>query len=330
MKHKPEDIERAIAFLEQVGDCKVLRRLPDVPTGPLLAREGLVKVVILDTETTGLSYLDDKLIEIGAIARYVDLKTGTFVGPADVRSWLEDPGFPLEPYTVALTGLTDADLQGQCFDETEITEFLRGTDLVIAHNASFDRPFFEHRFPDLNDLAWACSLNQINWNEAGAGSSKLEFLAFKLGRFYEAHRALPDCKALAYVAEHFQLPSGQTALQHLLDRAGLKSVRIEANGAAFEKKDVLKQAGYYWDGDARVWYCTVDEDVMDDEFDWLRREVYGGRPARVNIQFISAKARFSKNPPENAVHHEVRSIGAQGERAADSAGRVARFGSKMR
>jgi len=325
MKHSPEDIKHAIAFLEQGGDCKVLRRLPDVPAGPLVPRDGLAKVVVLDTETTGLSPWDDKVIEVGAIARYVDVATGKFVGNAEVRSWLEDPGFPLEPHTVALTGLTDEDLQGKEFDEAEIAEFMEGASLVIAHSAAHDRPFFEQRFPALNDFAWGCSLSQINWMQAGAGSSKLEFLAFKLGTFYEAHRALPDCQALAYVLEHFNLPSGQAALQHLIARSLTKSVRIEANGAPFEKKDALKGAGYYWDGENRVWHRTVDEDAMDAEFDWLRRDVYGGRPAKVNVQFISARARFSHVPPWGSITPDVRSVGAQGEHATASS-RAGRYG----
>lgn len=326
MKASDQDNARAVTFLESQGDFRVLRRVPDLPIGQLVPREGLAKVVILDTETTGLSYRDDKLIEIGAIARYLDTRTGCWVGDAEMRSWLEDPGFPLEPYTVALTGLTDGDLKGRRFDEAEIAGFLRGAALVIAHSAGFDRPFFEQRFPALNDFAWGCSLSQINWNEAGAGSRKLEFLAYKLGRFYDAHRALPDCQALSYVLEHFKLPSGQTALQRLVSCADTQSVRIQANGAAFEKKDALKAAGYHWDGENKVWHCTVDEEAMDAEFDWLRREIYGGRPARVSVEFVSARARFSMNPLEGSVTSEIRSVGAQGESASTGSSRSARFG----
>lgn len=235
------DNARAVAFLESQGDFKVLQRMPAVPSGKLVPGDGLVKVVILDTETTGVSPWDDKVIEIGAISRLVDIKTGCWVGDAEVRSWLEDPGFPLEPYTVALTGLTDADLKGQAFSEVEIAEFLSGAALVIAHSASFDRPFFEQRFPALNDFPWGCSLTQVNWNEAGAGSSKLEFLAFKLGRFYEAHRALPDCQALSYVLEHFKLPSGATALQHLVARSAIRQAqgrdpRVHAGDVLWESE----------------------------------------------------------------------------------------------
>lgn len=330
MKHSPEDISRAIAYLESSGQCKVLKRLPEVPVGPIPTDPGLAKVVILDTESTGLNPHEDKLIEIGAIARYVDVKTGTFVGNAQVGSWLEDPGFALEPHTVALTGLTDADLQGQRFKRDDILGFMKGASLVIAHSASHDRPFFEDRFPDLNNFNWGCSLSQINWMEAGAGSSKLEFLAYKLGAFYEAHRALPDCHALAYVLEHFRLPDGQSPLQRLIAKSLKSSVRIEANGAAFDKKDELKASGYFWDGEARVWYRIVDEDAMDAEFDWLRGAIYDGRPARVNVQFITAAARFSHNPPAHSIHSEVRSVGAQGERTPVSTTRSGRFGNAGR
>lgn len=330
MKYSSADITQAVALLEGTGMCKVLRRLPEAPVGPITPGHGLVKVVVLDTESTGLSPTGDKLIEIGAIARYVDVKTGLFVGGAQVCSWLEDPGFALEPHTVALTGLTDADLKGRQFNKGEIVEFMKDAGLVIAHSAAHDRPFFEARFPDLNHFNWGCSLSQINWIEAGAGSSKLEFLAYKLGTFYEAHRALPDCHALAYVLEHFRLPDGQSPLQQLIAKSLKSSVRIQANGAPFEKKDVLKASGYFWDGEGRVWHRTVDEDAMDAEFDWLRSEIYEGRPARVNVEFLSAAGRFSHSPPEWAVRQEVRSVGAQGERAPEASSRGARYGNAGR
>jgi len=308
-----EQAERACLLLEASGDFKVLRRMrphvaPLAPPGAELA-----KVIILDTESTGLSPREDKLIEVGMIAWHLDVSTGAFVGEPEKRSWLEYPGFALEPHTVALTGLTDANLAGHSFDEASIAQFMKGADLVIAHSASHDRPFFEARFPRLNNFAWGCSLRQVDWMAAGAGSAKLEFLLFKLGYFHDAHRALPDCYALEHVVSSFKLPSGLTVLQHLIDASMAKDFHVFANGAPFETKDELKARGYFWEGERKLWHKVIAEEALDAEFEWLRATIYRNRPARVQVEVISARARYSDNPPGDAVSREWRSIGPQGE-----------------
>ncbi|MCV6022403.1 DNA polymerase III subunit epsilon, partial [Escherichia coli] len=71
--------------------------------------------------------------------------------------------------------------------------------LVVAHNAQFDRPFFEKRFAALGHLSWACSASGIDWKALGFESRKLEYLLLRLGWFYEGHRAATDCLAMAWL-----------------------------------------------------------------------------------------------------------------------------------
>ena len=95
-------------------------------------------LIVLDTETTGLSFKDCTLIEISAarisggkpVARYE-----TFV----------DPGRPIPPEIVALTGITSLDVAGAPTAEEAVrglAEFAGGMP-VLAHNATFDRTFVE-------------------------------------------------------------------------------------------------------------------------------------------------------------------------------------------
>jgi DNA polymerase-3 subunit epsilon len=319
------DAKLAISILEATGDYRVLRRMPSWPEGLAVPADGMAKVVILDTETTGLDPMEDKTIEIGMIVRYVDIATGEFVGGAMSRSWLEDPGFPLAPNTIELTGITDADLKGQTFNEAEIAECLKGAALVIAHSAWHDRPFFEERFPSLNNFPWGCSLNQVNWKESGIGSSKLDYLLYQVGMFHGAHRALPDCQALGHILTDIKLPSGLTVLQHLIDCSIKSDFKIEAAGADYAAKDALKGRGYYWDGDRRVWHRTVQESHLDSEMAWLHQDVYMGRSARLPVTIISARARYSNNPPEGSIQEERRSIGTQGDAPVATTGRAGRF-----
>ena len=106
-----------------------------------LVREfGLIEedVIVLDTETTGLSVQDNKLIEIAAArlrGREVVDRFDTFV----------HPGGPIPPEIVRLTGITDADVAAAPSPEeavADLEEFVGGCP-VIAHNAAFDRSFIE-------------------------------------------------------------------------------------------------------------------------------------------------------------------------------------------
>lgn len=308
---QPEIVEKAIQALEASGDFKVLRRVPLLEIGLLATGPKVAKVIVLDTETTGLDPATDKTIEVAMIALCVDVETGQMVGPVQEGSWLEDPGFPLEPHIAALTGLNDDDLAGQSFDEAQIAAFMDGAALVIAHSAAHDRPFIEARFPMLRDFSWGCSLSQVDWMAEGFGSSKLEFLAMKVGTFYDAHRALPDCRALVHVLNHLVLPAGNTLLQYLIDRSLTPDYMLHANGAPFEAKDQLRQNGYRWNPDAKLWYKLLQESELDGECDWLHSEIYRGRSARVKLDIIDSHGRFSLNPPEGSVRSEMRSIGTQ-------------------
>jgi DNA polymerase-3 subunit epsilon len=125
---------------------------------------------------------------------------------------------------------------------------LQPANLVIAHNAAFDRPFLERRFPVFVDKPWACSKGQVPWAEEGLGSVKLDYLLSQFGFFYDGHRATSDCRAVLYLLS-LKLPrSGQAIFPLLLGNARQRVIRIWAHEAPFECKDLLKQRGYCWNG----------------------------------------------------------------------------------
>jgi len=88
--------------------------------------------------------------------------------------------------------------------------------------------------------------------------------------------------------------SGQSGLLHLVQAAQLPSYRIQATGAPFEAKDALKARGYRWDGTARVWHTLLeDEAALQAESLWLKAQVYMGRSARVQVERLEARQRYS-------------------------------------
>ncbi|MFN7120770.1 MAG: 3'-5' exonuclease [Hydrogenophaga sp.] len=284
--------------LEQDPDFRVLRRL--VPTndfGPAPAAPDVRHVLVLDTETTGLSHQVDKIIELAMLLVQVDANTGLPFGPVEVLEGFEDPGMPIPPVAKEVTGISDEMVQGHRLDDALVAAMVARADLIVAHNAGFDRPFVESRFPVFAGKAWACSFADIDWKAAGAGSSKLSALAQDHGWFYDAHRAQVDCHALLQVLARPVPKATTTGLAQLIAAADSPSFKLRATGSPFESKDVLKARGYRWDAEAKVWFCTLaDAQRLEDELAWLKADVYGRRSARVDIEALDSWVRYSARP----------------------------------
>jgi DNA polymerase-3 subunit epsilon len=294
--------------LEQHPDYRVLRRLvPNLDCGPKAdapvansAQAGVQWVLVLDTETTGLSHATDKIIELAMLLVQVDTATGLPFGPVDIFEGFEDPGVPITTVIRQITGITDEMVQGQRLDDAQVHALLARADLVVAHNASFDRPFVEARFPGFASKPWACSFQDIDWKALGASSAKLSALAQDQGWFYDAHRALVDCHALLQVLSCRLANSqttGLTGLGQLMAAAPKPSFKLRATGAPFEAKDQLKSRGYRWDAEARVWCATLaSEHLLTTETEWLKAEVYSGRRAQVEVETQDSLTRYSSRP----------------------------------
>lgn len=286
--------------LEQEPDFRVLRRLvpimdfgPPAPE-PAQAITDVRRVLVLDTETTGLSHQSDKIIELAMLLVDVDTTTGQPFGSVDVLEGFEDPGMPIPAVAQQVTGINDDMVKGQQLDDAQVDAMVARADLIVAHNAGFDRPFVEARFPCFANKSWACSFMDIDWKAAGAGSSKLSALAIDQGWFYDAHRAQVDCHALLQVLTRPVAGTTTTGLRQLIDAAGQPSFKLRATGSPFESKDKLKERGYRWDAEGKVWYCTLpSQERLDAELEWLNKEVYGRRNVRPEIEAMDSTVRYS-------------------------------------
>lgn len=269
----PHDVEHARRLLAADGRFRVLERvaLPGgrVPLGPTAESE---IGICLDTETTGLDPTVDSVIEL-ALRRFRFTADGEIVALDAPFAWLEDPGRPLDPVVSRLTGLTDADLAGQAIDANAATTLLLSSSLVVAHHSRFDRPFVERRLPAVAGLRWSCSMEEVDWAAAGYEGRALRWLLDQAGWFYEAHRAGGDVDALIELLRH-RLDDGSTVLSHVVAAAGRCGWLVRAEGAHFDRKDALRQRGYFWNGTAKVWIREVGDDALDGEREWLRRHVY--------------------------------------------------------
>jgi DNA polymerase-3 subunit epsilon len=286
------DGEELARQLEKLEGYRVLRAL-DLSDGfdelPPLAEDERIAVVV-DSETTGLDPAQDRMVEIAA-QRFAFDRRGRITKVERVRSWLEDPGQPLPERVAQLTGLADADVLEKAFDDTEIVSRLSTADIIVAHNAGFDRPFVDRRFPQLRDRPWGCSLSQLDWLKLGFDGRALGHLLLQSGLYFDGHRAANDVVALTALLGR-EVPDGRTIFSHLLERCFAESVRIEAVGSPFEAKDALRRRGYRWDPNGRFWWTELQKPDLESEMTWLEEAVYSGR-GRPRLRVITARERFA-------------------------------------
>ena len=291
------EFELMARFLESTGDFRITRRLaPMVPASSGTCSKSY-KAVYVDVETTGLEPESDEIIEVGLIPFFFtpDGEITSIHAPFD---GLRQPSRPVPPLITELTGIDDAMLAGRNVVPQDLDPFLEGANLVIAHNAGFDRSFLERTFPAFRSLPWACSLSDVPWREEGIRSTNLVSLAGTFGFLYDAHRAVDDCHAAVEVLGRRLPRTGRRVLGVLLERARRPMFRIWALGAPFEAKETLKGRGYRWHpgtgGGPRAWYRDAEQGGVEAELSYLREFIYCRSSAHVPVVAIDAVDRHSE------------------------------------
>ena len=102
------------------------------------------RLVLFDTETTGLQYSRDEIIEFAAVV--VERREGI---PAIIQEYDElialSPGGLVPPKIQELTGISTQDLRERGLPKTrvarDIGEMIAGNTLLLAYNAHFDLSF---------------------------------------------------------------------------------------------------------------------------------------------------------------------------------------------
>ena len=289
--------EKLIQELEATGNYRVISRL--IPVQRYNKDDDEIKHIgiYLDVETTGLNSDTDKIIELAMIPfEYSD--TGKIYRVLTDYTSYQDPGIPLPAITTEITGITDEMVAGHSIYLERVKVLLSEASIVIAHNARFDRGFMENFYDGFKDIAWGCSFADINWNEEGVSSLKLEYLAYVYGFFYDAHRATIDCQAGIEILSKNLPKSNTPVLKHLLDTAMVTNYRLWAVKSPFDRKDDLKKRGYRWsagnDSEPKAWYIDLDENKLDDELAFLRDEIKMQAVDQLPTKKIDALTRHSK------------------------------------
>ena len=172
------------------------------------------RLVLFDTETTGLLFSRDEIIEFAAVV--VENRGGV---PTVVQEYDElialSPGGFVPPKIEELTGISTQDLREKGLPKTrvarDIAEMIRGNTLLLAYNAHFDLSFLYYfllRHGDPMILKGKDKLDLLTvYKDRRPYPHKLcnAIDAYGLtGKVVNSHRAVDDCVATVAVMEEME------------------------------------------------------------------------------------------------------------------------------
>jgi len=251
--------------------------------------------VFLDVETTGLSHTTDKIIELGMV-KFEYTQDGRIFRVLDEFTGYQDPGLPIPEAITKLTGITDDMVKGHRINVNAVAAYLNDVNIIITHNAQFDRTFFEMTFPVIAPKPWGCLMDDINWKNEGISSRGLEYIAYKYNFFFEGHRAIIDCLVGIHILAQDLPISKELVLKRILTNSEALKFKLWATNSPYDRKDLLKARGYRWNMNQsdkhRAWSIELKEDKVAEEINYLRSEIYGC-PINIPVEVFDAYNRFS-------------------------------------
>ena len=194
-------------------------------------------LLIIDTETTGLDPQLDHCLEVGVILFDVPsrqlLAQQSFLLPVEANAAEAINRIPAaatnlpQPWRPALSYLQS---------------LLDAADVLVAHNAAFDRQWFGRGHLPATDKPWLCSMDDMRWPAERQLRSRPSVrdlaLAYEIP-VWAAHRALTDC---IYLAEVFRRCDD---LEELVER-GLEPRQLMRAQVSYDDRHLAREAGFRW------------------------------------------------------------------------------------
>jgi DNA polymerase III subunit epsilon len=209
-----------------------------------------MKVLIIDTETTGLDAKRDWIIEIGAVLYSVTHRTTLF----QFSTLLNAPDNAAEHINrIPAAVLPEICINTQQIFIDTLQQLAQAANYAIAHNAAFDEQWFDgSHLPILNNIAaeplkWLCTLEDFTFPQQTRQGESLVNLALNHGiGVSSAHRALTDCQLIAALFDRMD------DLEGMINKADRPKALYKAQ-VPYEKKDLAKTAGFKWNADKKIW-----------------------------------------------------------------------------
>ena len=267
-----------MTFIDQIkrkNNEIVLSYLGSPAPEMLITDKKCISLAFLDVETTGLDKRNDQIIELAVKVVNVEKTSGKIVSIESEYESYNDPGFEISDRITQLTGIKNKDIKGRAIVWGHVDDLISNVDLIVAHNATFDRSFVDRNSVISVKKVWSCSVNDIDWLKRGFSSSKQELLCYWHGFFFDAHRAMNDIDALINLLTHSSYSSNRPIIELIQNSQKVQYIILAENFSYNEKKkEIIKRNKYMWNPDQKVWYKNVSEDSIEAEKKILAATIY--------------------------------------------------------
>lgn len=252
--------------------------------------------LFIDVETCGKEPLTDPLIQFAAVP-FAFTPEGKVTHVARAFVALEDPGRAIPQEITELTGITNEMVKGKRLPEGQIADLVGVSDIVIAHNADFDRKVVEQRgLTAFENARFGCSYVDVPWKDE-YDCAKLSCLMYRHARmYYQAHRADIDCYAgVTLLATVFPREAGKNALSYVLDNMKVSHAQIVVKPPISDLvKATLEGEGYKWRKENGKWLGMVRELKVGDEAQKALAFLDDLGVSSVETASFDSRRRFSK------------------------------------
>jgi DNA polymerase-3 subunit epsilon len=257
-----------------------------------LSTSTTARLLVIDTETTGLNTDTVEIIDLCLAVFTYDPASGELLSHVATHEWLQQPRLPISEEITRITGITNELVAGKQIPVAEVEALLASADLILAHNAKFDRSVMVRQFPAAAEITWGCTLNQIEWT--GACGKSLGSLARDHGFFFEGHRARADVEALVKILSTDLAQLGRSAPYLAEILADLAQPRLFcALETPFSAKDAIKdRGGYFWNAIAKRWCKHLAQVDLADETAWWNSLAKAHRGSAITTGIIPSNKRF--------------------------------------
>ncbi len=235
---------------------------------------------VFDLETTGGNQKTDRIIEIGMV-RIKNLKI------VDEKNFLINPEMIIPEFIQKLTQITQEDtVNAPLIEEVldEIVEFM-GDDVLVAHNSSFDVPFFNsvlkrNKREELKNPV-LCTNIMTKYLIPGIMNSNLPYMAelFKI-EHKQVHRAVADARVTAQLLLqyiYFFIEKDIKKINQLyyprnkfeLDRCNIMREELTDKEIIEKLTDINSPMLLMFKGDQGLLFASVPLKTPDEEKDFL-------------------------------------------------------------
>ena len=267
--------DKEIKLYKYAGETLLVNKSTDLE--PLPKDSEFIRICCLDLETTGLNHNEDEIIEIAMKLFEVNKIDAKEVVTVNSYESYNEPRKPISKEITSLTGISPEMVKGKAVNWEEVRRLLAVSQIVVAHNAAFDRAFLEQYIKTSN--IWACSSNDVDWKGRGFFNQKLELLCIWHGFYYESHRAMNDVNATIHLITH---PSynGDVPVNELIENAKNVHYKIE-NAFPYNEMhvDTIKKRvpRYFYNREDKTWSIFLtSKNALDIETEWLKDNIYNG------------------------------------------------------